>query len=287
MAPDANPHTYEISNRYRLMLRLSLAVFLLFGFGFIGLLWLVEDGRLPDDIGPYLVVAAGSGLFFMLAAAAWQTLKRIPFYAVTADEEGLWPAHREREEALIPWDAITGVRQHPARHFLELLDDRGDRLLRLEYQLEGYADLRRRVLEHLRQSVSVDPPERFARKPVYHVFQYALAAALVVGGGYLARHNPYLALIPLGLAALLAAAYVRGLFALTLDTDGLTLHYPFTSQTVPYDTVDDVALLDRRGRGTVESVVRVTFTDGRRPLTLAGLGVDNTILYEKIRKMVT
>jgi hypothetical protein len=287
MGDDSAPQTYAISNGYRLILRVSLGVFLLFGFGFLGLLWLAEGPGLPDGVGPYLVVAVGSGLFFVLAAAARRTLKRIPFCAVTVDEEGLWPAHREREEALIPWDAITDVRQHAARHFLELLDERGDRLLRLEYQLEEYADLRRRVLEHLRQSVSVDPPERFARKPAYHVFQYALVAALVVGGGYLARHNPYLALIPLGLAALLAAAYVRGLCALTLDTDGLTLHYPFTSHTVPYDTVDDVALLDRRGRGTVESVVRVTFTDGRRPLTLAGLGVDNTILYEKIRKMVT
>ncbi len=287
MASDAQPQTYAISNGYRLVLRVSLGVFLLFGVGFIGLLWLGEGEGLPDGVGPYLVVAVGSGLFFVLAAAAWRTLKRIPFCAVTADAEGLWPANRERQEALIPWDAIAGVRQHPARHFLELLDDRGERLLRLEYQLDGYADLRRRVLEHLRHTVPVDPPERFRRKPIYHIFQIGLAGGLLALGAYLSGSVPFIALIPLGLVAMLAWAYVRGLCGLTLDRDHLTLHYPFTSQSVPYDTVDDVALAERHGRGTVESVVRVTFTDGRKPLTLAGLGVDNTILYEKIRKMVT
>ncbi|MFO8015217.1 MAG: hypothetical protein R6X20_18185 [Phycisphaerae bacterium] len=284
MADDSQAQTYAISKRYRLILRLSLASFLVLGVGFIGLLWLPEDGNLPDDPGPYVVVAVGSGLFLGLAAASFQTLKRLPRCAVTVDGDGLWPARRRKDEALVPWDAIADVRQHPARDFLELLDERGDRLLRLEYQLDGFADLRRRVLRHLRDVVAVDPPERFARKPIYHIFQYGLMAALVVGGGFLASHNVWLAMIPLGLAAILAGAYVRGLTGLTLDRDAVTLHYPFTSRTVPYEDVEDVALAERRGRGTVESVVRVTFTDGRNALTLAGLGVDNTILYEKFRQ---
>jgi len=287
MAAPSPPHTYAVKPVYRLIVKASLGTFLLLGVGFIGVLWAGEGEGLPDDVGPYLVVAVGSGLFLGLAAASWRTLKRLFLSAVTVDEDGLWPADRAKDQALVPWEAVADVRQHPARHFLELLDERGDRLLRLEYQLEGFRDLRRRVLEHLRQTVSVDPPERFSRKPVYHVFQLGLAGGLVALGVYLLDHRVFLAFVPLGLGAILAWAYVRGLCGLTLDRDAMTLRHPFASQTVPYDTVDDVAMVERRGRGTVESVVRVTFTDGRKPLTLAGLGVDNTILYEKIRKMVT
>jgi len=286
MPADTQERTYTIKPGYRLTLRLCLAFFLLFGLGFIALLWLAEDGPLPADVGPYIVVAIGSGFFLGLAATSFRTLKQVPFHAVTVDEDGLWPAHRPKDEALVPWDAVADIRQHPARHFLELFDERGERLLRLEYQLEGFADLRSRVLEHLRPAVSVDLPERFIRKPVYHYLQLGLAGGLVALGAYLAGHSLLLALVPLGLGTIGAVAYVRGLCGLTLDRDAMTLHYPLASRTIAYDAVDDVALVDRRGRGTLESVVRVTFRDDHNPLTLAGLGVDNTILYEKFRKVL-
>jgi hypothetical protein len=286
MASDAQPQTqtYAISNGYRLILRVSLGVFLLFGVAFIGLLWLAVAPESFGGVGPYLVVGVGSGLFFVLAVAVWWTLKQIPFCAVTADEEGLWPAHREREEALVPWDAIADVRQHAARRFLELLDERGDRLLRLEYQLEGYGDLRRRVLEHLRHTVRVDLPEPFYRPARFYIFQFSLAAGLVALGVYLAGHNMFAALILLAVAVVRAGNAILTLRGLTLDRDHLTVHYPFRTETVPYETVEDVALVDWRGQGTVQSMVRVTFTDGRNPLNLSGLGLDDTVLCAKIWK---
>lgn len=81
-------------------------------------------------------------LFGSLAWYCYHVLRCLPFYAVMADDDGVWPAHLPKEEALVRWQDIAGVWDRPFMGRVDLLNEHGDVLLKLEQQLVGLEKLR-------------------------------------------------------------------------------------------------------------------------------------------------
>ncbi len=283
----ASEKTYPPTPGHVRILRLCLWFFLVSGLAFPALLLLATEGWPPESDGAVFVVGAGTALFLALALLALVGLRRVPFSAVTIDAEGIWPAHERREAALVTWESIRDVRGHSLRQFLELRGGEGEQLLRVEYYLEHFTDLRERILERIEPPLAADAPARFSRKPLYHVLHFLLIAGLGILGWYLLSWSVWGGGGSLALAGLAVAGYAVRPSGVSLDDAGLTLHAPLSGRTLPYGDIKDVRLVDVYSQGNQDSLVRLVVRGRRRPLVLSGFDVDNAILYKAIRRRVT
>lgn len=278
--------TYPPKPGHVRILRLCLWFFLVLGLSFPALLLLTTGEWPPESDGAVIVVAGGAALFLGFALLAVVSLRRVPLSAMTIDAEGIWPAHEQREAALVPWGAIRDVRGHSLRQFLELRDAAGQRLLRVEYLLEDFAELRERIIERVEPPLAADAPARFSRKPLYHVVYPLLIAGLAALGWYLFSLNIWAGGGSLALAGLAALGYAIRPTGVSLDDAGLTLHAPLSARTLPYEEIEEVRLVDVYSQGNQDSLVHLAVRGRRRPLVLSGFDVDNTILYKAIRRRV-
>jgi hypothetical protein len=77
-----------------------------------------------------------------MSIAAYLTLRQLPRSSVSVDEEGLWLRHLERKCSIVNFDSIEKIKEHDVRGFIQLYDNQGKKLLRIETQLHQFADLR-------------------------------------------------------------------------------------------------------------------------------------------------
>jgi hypothetical protein len=133
---------FSIDKNYRKQTKLSLFTFVCFVFSGI-FVWYNDyfDAQLNEEpvgyIGPICCL-----LFGVMSIAAYLTLRQLPRSSVSVDEEGLWLRHLERKCSIVNFDSIEKIKEHDVRGFIQLYDNQGKKLLRIETQLHQFADLR-------------------------------------------------------------------------------------------------------------------------------------------------
>lgn len=144
--------------------------------------------------------------FGVLAVLSWRMVRELPYAAVSVDSHGIWRSVEDPSTSLVRWIDISRIRERPYLQRIELLDRSGRRLLKLEYQLQGFERLRNIVLERSSLApIRAELGHTFAKGFSYHAFNVAALVGFVALGLYVWRTNALLAtavlLVVVGLGA--------------------------------------------------------------------------------------
>jgi hypothetical protein len=283
--------TYVIDKKFAQLLKVSLGVALTFTLLGIALPFL------PDDAGPngcsqpaspirtYIVSVVCTLFFAALALYSLRILKALPLQSVAADEDGLWLAHLGKDTGLVRWQDIAAVKERPVLQRLVLLSDDGNVLLKLEYQLTQFSQLRSLVMEKMSGQVVIPPlPITLAKPLIYHLF-YALG---LVGFGALGwqvgRESPWLGYVGMsGLVVVIAYEYLTTISRVTIDREYLFIAYPTVQRTYPWTDIDSVQLSDTFDQnGGMHPQLNVTAKGSEKPFRLRSLGMDAVALHRLV-----
>lgn len=242
----------------------------------------------PQDAprGMILVAAIGVVIFGGLALATYRGLKRLPRSAISLDTEGLWYAHLKRDRALIPWDRVHTVSEGGFTQALKLYDQDGTRLMRVEYQLNGFEKLRDILYDHVSEQLpALEFPSTYSKNRGYHLL-YGTALAILIlacltaallGGSMLG------AIILAIVTAMLAFDYLWSAYSLTVHEQHLEIHYPLSTHRLTYTNIDSVDMTGSFHRGYRQPEIRIIAKSGEPPHKLKRLGIDTNVLYRLLK----
>ena len=214
-------------------------------------------------------------------------LRKIPLSSIRIDADGIWPAHKNREQHLIPWQAIADVRERGVLQRMELLGINGEVLLRIDYQLAGFEELRDRLVERIELDHCDNLPARFAKPLGHHLFYGSCLVFFGGLGGFAGQESPIFgwAFIAIMFAAT-GYQYLAPPWRLSLDANGWTAGYVLWSRHLGHEDIAAVELGDTFYRSVRHPEVRVFLKNARSPIKLRGLGVSAVRLYKTLTKWV-
>jgi len=221
-----------------------------------------------------------------LGAFAWnyfRILRALPNKTIAVDSEGLWPAHRSREEALLRWEDVQEIKPHIYLQRLDVVNRTGQ-VLPLEYQLAEFPQLRAVLVERTAALSTPDVyPVRFKRPPKAYAFTTVFAIPFIVLAWWVHGDSRLLGDVVLpAMALLVVLGGTIGVSTVVLTEDHITIGYlfreiRFTRAEVEAVKINDAVRDKRRGQWVAISV------RGRyQPIGLSELGVDPIKLWRAI-----
>lgn len=245
----------------------------------------VAGCTVADPAGTYVVSAF---LVLCSGAATWYLIgivRNIPLTSISVDEEGIWYSHLRKEEGLVEWKDIAAVKERQYLQRVDMIGRDGNVLVRLEYQLSRFGQLRSFVLERISKYVKVPQlPICVAKSPLYHVGNVAGLVGFGVLGWIVGRDNPWVGYLGVGLMEIaIAREYFTTAWRTTIDKDGIRIEYPTVQREHTWENVESVSLSDVFDRnGVMHPQVLVSVKGASEPFLLENLKMDATILYRAL-----
>ncbi len=239
----------------------------------------------------YVVIVLGVLIFGSVAVWMYRSLKSIPFLAVTVDNDGLWLARTSKERGLVPWRSIRAVKERHVMHGIELLDDHGESLIGLPYQLSGFDRLVALALERMpREHMRPLLPATFSKPRAYHVLMVAgIVCITALFCLWYVADDPIMYGLTVVAVGFLLRKYLTTVFKLVVTSDGLEISYPLVTRRLLPSEVDavkiDTGVYQSEGRGRSPDV-RLFIIGTRKPIRLAGLGCNAYHLYQALSQVV-
>jgi hypothetical protein len=245
---------------------------------------------LPDQTRPAfgtgIVGLSGFGVLFfgVLAWLSFRIAKRLPQSSVSVDEDGIWPTHLTREKSLVRWKDVHSAKERLYLQRMDLLNASGAVLIKIEYQLTGFEQLRALLVE----KVSLQPQsdsKRFRRPSVHHLFYIGGIAAFSALGMYIGPIQPVLGYG--GMAVLVARItheYLTTVSGIDLLSDRLRLAFPHKALEVLRGEVESVQIGDAFNQGARRPEVGIFVRGRRKPFRLAGMGIDAVPLHRVLEQ---
>ena len=217
------------------------------------------------DSGAVFFILAG---IFFLALSIWGFwfVRNIGKYSVAIDSNGIRSLDPNRLDVKLQWSDLGKIKERFSRQRLDLFDRRGEKVISLEYQLEGFEDLRRIVLDQVGRSATVRLPVHYAKGCVYHVLNWGSIVLLSYASYhyYVPRLN---SLLFVGMAivalALIAREHFQEVVAITINSNEIILRYPFRRITVGTIDITDIRVHDEFVKGSRVPHVLITTKLGR------------------------
>ena len=252
---------------------------------FVALPFLLYGDRPPEPIGIMALSVFGTCFFGGLGWYGFRIVKRLPYCAVSVDDEGLWPAHLSRDTALIRWNRVHWARERPFLQRLDLLDANGEVLMKLEYQLSGFEALRARVVENAQPPAPPAFPATYAKPLAWHVFHIACIAGFSLLGWYVGEEDPLLGYGGMAfVVALIVREYLATVSRLTLLRDRLRIAFPLRTRELARTQLQSAQIGDLFNQGSRFPEVGLYVRDERKPIRLRSLGVDAVTLQQTLER---
>lgn len=235
----------------------------------------------PENIGR-LVFDLLLALFFVgFSYFSSRAVKQLENAAVSIDDDGVWLDRLGKTEGLVRWGEISSIKEQQYFQRLVLLGNVGELLIKLEYQLEQFDDLRQVVLAKTRQSsIDVESPAVFRRPAPYHAFNFVF----IIGAGalayYLSRSHLILGLLTFAVFAFaVAIEYLNSVAAITITERAIEIRYPLRVRSFDVSEIKSIQLNDQFEKGSRLPEVIVTCHTHQKPIRLQRLGIDASALY--------
>ncbi len=240
----------------------------------------------PDDKAGSILGILMAIVFGAMSYSLLRIVRRMPQSGISVDRDGLWYAHREKRDALVPWSAITAIREsHIGQRFV-LLDASGAELIRVEYQLEDFEHLRDIIYHRVElPRRNVTEPTVIGRTAGYHAFRlffiaFGISIAWFVRGD---EEAIYAYLIGLILAGPWVYEYVAYPAKLVISRYTFEIVSPLRKVTLSPADVSNVRVTDKFVRGTRHSFLEVAVLGREKPIKLEAFEVDNHELFRLIK----
>jgi hypothetical protein len=247
--------------------------------------WGLFAPRGPREADPRVIGAAGAAVCAALALWSSRSVRALRAADIAADEEGLWPAHADRRTHLIPWARISGVAERSYGQRLDLLGPANEVLLRVEYQLVGFEELRDRVLAKLALRPGVGrqvPSASFATPSWLRAVTSAFIAWLAMAGPYYFSGRPAYLLMWAVVVFLMVQEEVRSVRRVTVHERGVTVQYLLRTRLLEWSRIDDVQLGDTFRKGVRFPEVGLFVDHDPSPIRLQRPLGDAAVIYGAI-----
>jgi hypothetical protein len=231
-----------------------------------------------------LLLLACVAVFAPMAVFGFQSFRRLRD-SVAVNDEGLWYLPRNGSPRFLAWRDVATVRAADTAQRLVLSDAYGERVIRLEYQLDKFNQLREFVVEH----TSASSQGRGSATPsVFHhswinkgIFLFLLVVSGIPLSLLIRRGDPH-ALQALGVMAVICLGlFIRDPSRVRLESHAVIIEYPGWRRSIPYNTIIGIELTAMQNRGNTWAVVLIRRKKGR-PIRLIRFNEGSIVLREAL-----
>ncbi|WP_431262115.1 hypothetical protein ACQ859_18280 [Roseateles chitinivorans] len=247
------------------------------------MLFHADDGK---SGGAFLLVFSGVGVLGATAGAwyAWQVVRNLDESAISVDDQGLWPTIRNRQDALVPWHSIVGLREREILQRIDALDATGKTVARLEYQLKDFDRLRAIVLQRAILRGPATSTDTYVRPWWHHLAAFGFMLGVLVLGGYLGQTRPFVGYVAMTcFAAVIAWEYGTSPFHLRITPEALEIRFPGRRRRVAREQVSAIGIRDIAMSHHKLPQVVLTLAGGENPVRLKSLGVQAVALHQVLQ----
>ncbi len=270
---------YQIKTSFKILMHIAAWIFLIATLSSACLPLISET----DTTDPDRIYAITSVLFLILGAVSiylFYVIKQFPNSSVAIDVDGVWPGHLGKKDSLIPWKAIEDIKERSFGQRLELIG-RGRVLMRVEYQLADFSDLRSILVEKADLNKTNYFPLTYAKPEFYHIFNVSAQIGFAALGWYGGKFEPLWSHLSMSvLVAVIAYEYITTPCGLTVNQNEQTVRYPFSSRIVQTGHITDIKLSDTVVKGDSYPEVHIITNSASKPIKLKNLGIDAVKLYK-------
>ncbi len=203
---------------------------------------------------------------------------------IEIDEKGITYVKSTGERVSVKWAEISDVKARDYMRRLELFDSLGKRVMKLEYQLGNFDQLRNVIYAKLEDSLRTFNPYKTFAKSTYvkigilftvGVFLFMIALSLKQGE------------VPFALVfvAFLSMALGQILFQvqrIIIAYDHVELGYPLWNRQLKYEKVSNISLVNIREESNINATVFIEIL-GEKPIKLAGFKNGSVSLFQALR----
>lgn len=261
--------------------------YLFFGslfFGAAAIAMIVMLHAKPDAESAVVARLVGASIMAAFSFLAFRSFLRFRD-GVAVDNTGIWYRPKKGIPTYIAWAEVAAVETHESMQRLVVRDLSGARRIRLEYQLENFAQLREFVLSHVSDAATCNgtPPGVFRRSRINKLVSFLFG----IGSTFLFRqglHQQSTSLEVAGgvLAISLLVQIVLDPDSLVIGPDAILIRYPGWKRTIPISQITDVSMSDvTDGKGNVWAMVKIARAHGR-PIKLFRFREGSIALYKAI-----
>ena len=279
---------FSLPGKYKWVLLLSLMVFVAFMILGAGLaFWPTELNSDPNanDTGARIIGVVCILLFGALAILSVVTLRRLPYTAITADDDGIWYQHVGKADGLVAWSQLASLKERSFRQCLDVYDAQGQRCFQIEYQLEGFDYLRAMLHEKIDFTRSGITRTQFEKSRLYHVLHISYLAGFTMLGIFVGMNGE-----PLwgygGMTLVVAMGLYEYAFNATrvrILEEGVEVSYPVSRRQIPYADIENVEMAEQVVEGHRRMGVMLKTRHAKKPYYLKRLGADPHELYAALK----
>jgi len=276
---------FKLDRKFITLMKGGLVVFVVFLALGLALPFLPDEEN-GNPNGTIVTTIMCTVVFGFFTIFTWLTLRKLPYADVVIDDDGIWYKHLGKDQGLVAWENIYKVKERAYLQCLDILGVNGDKLLRVEYQLNGFETLRNTLNEKISKEGSEFKRSSFSKGPLYHIFYLVSVVGFSALGLYVGTNdNP---LLGYGAMSVLVIFIIYEYFVtatgIRLANNSFEITYPVAKRNIPLSGIEDIQITDEFHKGNRIPEVWVISKMAKKPFKLKQLGVDSNILYNVLRK---
>lgn len=272
---------FTIPKKHKIFMKLGFVFFICFTILGIAIFpWNYENQ------GNYLLSAIISigctSLFGVLSILCFKTVRQLPYADICIDEQGIWYKHLTKDHNLVRWRNVSKIRERSIFQCLDILNDRAEQILRIEYQISNFEELRDLIAQHfLSNHKSAEIPNSISKSTAYHFISWLASLLFLLLGYYVASNESTVLgyIITIVLVSIIIHEYVSTPYCLKFNDFCLEIVTPISKKTHSYKDIEAVELSDTFDRGSRIPGVMLKIHKIKKSYMLSKLGVEAIELY--------
>ena len=184
-------------------------------------------------------------------------------------------------QGVIPWGNIAKLKERSIRQYLDLFDSHDNRVLRIDYRLDGFEQLRDIIVDKIIRQKLEYAQSSFARGSLYHAGFLVVTLCLFVLGLYVGKNlNPVIGYGILStVIVFIGLLYFNAAVKINLTKDSVELAYLRSERSIHFNEITAVLLTDVIHRKRRTSRVSIRVYNSKTPTNLPRIGVGATTFY--------
>ena len=246
----------------------------------------IKYGGEKSSLFSIILITPLSLLFLFLSWLAFHISKLLPYRSIAIDDDGIWPAHSDKEDGFIPWDDITSIQDRILMQRLDLRNDEGIILIKLDYLLEEFDHLRSIVTNKIRIQSELPELPVTCNKTFKTCFGIVLVLLIIfISWESIFLLGLWFQILSIGLCIVLVHEFFVTILKVIIDKDHLIIKYPLITRKYKYSQIESVQITntgERFFRGTKAPEVELKIKESNKPHKLKGFKIKANKLHQII-----
>ncbi|HET6419791.1 MAG TPA: hypothetical protein VFG19_06535 [Geobacteraceae bacterium] len=273
-----NNQYYAFPKKLKIIMHLCGWGFIAFGIGETGILWF-DPPKGPAGVVFFLC----AGLAFFVAG--WYTFRNLSGLDawIETTDTGLACCRPDGSRKTVNWHDVGNLRERPLLQRLEFTANNDSSVVRVDYQIERFSELRAFIVSHINDDVPLQFPITYGKPPWYFLVNI-VGIVLPIGGlAYLRNQNCFLSIGLLFIVYMIAWDFILTPAAITIMHDSIRVRYPFRAKTFYVFQIENIRMEDQFVKGNRHPYVLLEIT-GEKPLKLKSLGCGTLQLFRNLSR---